>query len=36
MSITMDDPHRSQSTIATAKIIEYQQNAFSFRDLAVE
>jgi predicted MPP superfamily phosphohydrolase len=36
MSITMNDPNRSQSTIATATMIEYKQNAFAFRDIKTE
>ncbi len=36
MSITMDDPHRSYGTVATAKIVEYGQGAFTFRELVVQ
>lgn len=36
MSITMNDPHRSYATVATAKIIEYKQDALAFRDIMVE
>lgn len=33
MSITMDDPHRSYSTVATAKIVECSKDALVFRDI---
>ncbi len=36
MSISMDDPHRSQSTVAAAKIIECSENALLFRDIIAE
>ncbi len=35
MSITMDDPNRSQSSIATATMIEYIDNELRFRDITV-
>ena len=33
MSITMDDPHRNYSTVATAKIVECAANSIVFRDI---
>jgi 3',5'-cyclic AMP phosphodiesterase CpdA len=36
MSITMNDPNRSYSTMATATIAEYRQNAFTFHQIEVE
>lgn len=35
MSITMDDPNRSQSCTATARMIEYRENELIFRDITV-
>jgi len=36
MSISMSDPHRSYSTIATARIVECKKNALVFRDISSE
>jgi hypothetical protein len=36
MSISMSDPHRSYSTIATTRIVECKENALVFRDITSE
>ena len=36
MGISMSDPHRSYSTVATAKIVEIKRDGLAFRDIMVE